>query len=359
MPAVSPADGPVAVTGASGYIGSWIVHDLLEQGYAVRACVRDKTKTSKVEHLLRMGADDALRGSVELFQADLAKPGSYDAAFAGCCAVIHAAAGLGHNSETPQQVYDLCYSENEHVLESVRRAGTVRRFVFTSSMAAVIDPRPDGYVYTEHDWFASHPEGWRGKCTEENIGKVRDIAYAFAKMRSEKLCYAAADASGGAFEAMAILPLHVIGPLMCANHDQGWAWQSRIRRMMQGEHPKFKMLWNCCDVRDTAKMHRLCIESAVAHNGSRYISAAANRSGELEHWQLAQRLQELYPGLGPVSGNEGPPERKTRDLPRSYCLLAMQELGLQPRDIDDTLRANVDTCLSLGLIKPSSAAAKL
>ena len=84
MPAVSPADGPVAVTGASGYIGSWIVHDLLEQGYAVRACVRDKTKTSKVEHLLRMGADDALRGSVELFQADLAKPGSYDAAFAGC-----------------------------------------------------------------------------------------------------------------------------------------------------------------------------------------------------------------------------------------------------------------------------------
>ena len=44
MSAISPADGPVAVTGASGYIGSWIVRDLMEQGDEVRACVRDQSK---------------------------------------------------------------------------------------------------------------------------------------------------------------------------------------------------------------------------------------------------------------------------------------------------------------------------
>ena len=39
--AVSPASGPIVVTGASGYIGAWIVRDCVEQGYEVRACVRD------------------------------------------------------------------------------------------------------------------------------------------------------------------------------------------------------------------------------------------------------------------------------------------------------------------------------
>ena len=85
--AVSPADGPIAVTGASGYIGSWIVQDCMEQGYEVRACVRDKNNPAKVEHLHDLNYD-GMRGSVSLYEADLFKPGSYDEAFKGCAAVI-------------------------------------------------------------------------------------------------------------------------------------------------------------------------------------------------------------------------------------------------------------------------------
>lgn len=36
--------GPVVVTGASGFIGSWLVMKLLKAGYTVRATVRDPCK---------------------------------------------------------------------------------------------------------------------------------------------------------------------------------------------------------------------------------------------------------------------------------------------------------------------------
>ena len=164
MPSIHKDDGPVAVTGSSGYIGSWIVQDLVEQGYQVRACVRDMNQPQKVDHLLSMNSAD-LPGSVELVEGDLFNKGSYDNAFADCSAVIHAGATVGYNKETPQEVYDGCFTEVEHVLESAKKSGNLKRFVFTSSFAAVGHPRPEGYIFTEKDWCGDNPEGYRGRWT--------------------------------------------------------------------------------------------------------------------------------------------------------------------------------------------------
>ena len=157
---ITPEDGPVAITGASGYIGSWIVQDCVEQGYTVHACVRDTSKPDKVNHLSALNEQGP--GKVILFEADLFDRGSYDEAFERCSAVIHAGATVGYNRETPQEVYDGCFTENDHVLESVINAKTIRRFVFTSSFAAVGHPRPEGYVFTEKDWCGYNLEGYKG-----------------------------------------------------------------------------------------------------------------------------------------------------------------------------------------------------
>ena len=353
--AVSPADGPIAVTGASGYIGSWIVRDCAEQGYRVRACVRDANRPDKVDHLLAIN-DAGVRGEVEIAQGDIFERGSYDAAFDGCCAVIHAGAAVGYNRETPQEVYDGCFTEVEHVLESARKSSAMRRFVFTSSFAAVGHPRPEGYVFTEKDWCGDNIEGYRGRWSKDRIPENRDLAYAMAKANAERMLYKAAEEDGG-FDAMAILPLHVIGPLMCANHDQGWSWQNCIRYMLQGKPYKKsrggRMLWNNVDVRDTARAHRLCAESTVAKNGSRYILSAADRTGELFTWQLQAKLKELFPAVQEIGGEEmaeGEPARHTYDSPRSYCLLAQQELGLESYAIDETLKATGDSYFALGIL---------
>ena len=76
MPPIDASQGPVAVTGASGYIGSHTVLALVQAGYHVRACVRDATNKLKVAPLLAMNGLGP--GSVSLHSCDLLEDGAYD-----------------------------------------------------------------------------------------------------------------------------------------------------------------------------------------------------------------------------------------------------------------------------------------
>lgn len=51
MPSLSGTKHLILVTGANGFLGTWIVHYLLEKGYWVRAAVRNEAKG---QHLLKI-----------------------------------------------------------------------------------------------------------------------------------------------------------------------------------------------------------------------------------------------------------------------------------------------------------------
>lgn len=51
MPAITDSSATILVTGASGFIGTWVVDNLLRGGYKVRAAVRNEAKS---KHLLEM-----------------------------------------------------------------------------------------------------------------------------------------------------------------------------------------------------------------------------------------------------------------------------------------------------------------
>jgi len=222
-------------------------------------------------------------------------------------------------------------------------------------------PRPEGYVFTENDWCGDNVEGYGGAWTEENISKNRDIAYAMAKANTEKMIYKAAEEDGN-FEAISINPLHVIGPLMSDNHNQFFSWQFFIGQLLKGlDFGYWKerqlrgstMLWNMVDVRDVARAHRLGTESPNAKNGSRYILSATDRSGEMFTWELQAKLKELFPEIEHIGGEEmedGKPKEKTYDSPRSYCSLAIEELGLSTYSIEDTLKETGDSYKALNLL---------
>jgi len=369
MSAISgPEDGPVAVTGASGFIGSEVVTNLVAHGYNVRACVRDASREDKVSYLLEL--NDQGSGSVELYSCDLAKAndGSYDEAFAGCSAVFHVAANIGtdksYGKNTPQDVYQGLLDATGGVLESCRKAGTVKRLIYTSSTAAVFGPREKGHyntwryenhVFTEDDWAGGPYETLEERHIitddngeEQHTWNIETQAYDKGKLDTEKMAYEYGAQHG--IDVITVCPCHVLGPLKGKVHHV--LWQRRLGLMLGGttDFPPEGFSWNIIDTRDIAETQRLAATSDVAQNGSRYLMVAADESGEPTTDMVIDMLRELFPDMD-IAGGYYPPRASHRLYAK--CTKAIEELGLKPHDIKDTLRVTGETLIKHGCIEPA------
>jgi len=368
MPPISgPADGPVAVTGAAGYIGSHVVKNLIEHGYTIRATVRDKSRKDKTDFLLAMS--DLGEGSIEIYEADLfkASEGSYDEAFKGCSAVFHVAADLGtdpaYGERDPQRTYDGCVTTTKGVLDSCLKAGTVKRVMYTSSCAAVFglgDGGKDasGHEFTEEDWAGAGPFETlesRWTVTSPKSGKTHKLwnverqPYAKGKVDAEKYAYAWGEEHG--IDVVSNNPCHVLGPIL--SKTQNNVWQKRIGLMLMGENGhegRFNEMWNIIDVRDIAESQRLMAISDIAKNGSRYMLVATDESGEMTIQKLFDTLGELFPGVD-VAGGWEPPE--SPDFHHAKCTKAIEELGLMTHDVLETLKDTGDSLIEFGVIEPA------
>jgi UDP-glucose 4-epimerase len=122
----------LALTGATGFIGQYLLRELPKRGYRVRALLRRPAS-------MPMEVASAVIG-------DLAKPQNMSAALEGVDAVIHSA-GLAHAmSGIPEDDYRLLNTEATiRLARAAHRAGA-RRFVFLSSIRAQCGPAADTVV---------------------------------------------------------------------------------------------------------------------------------------------------------------------------------------------------------------------
>ena len=125
---------PVLVTGGSGYIASWLVKYLLDDGIDVHATVRNRSDDAKLGHLKRMA--ESSPGRLTLFEADLLDDGAFDVAMGGCQLVFHSASPFVFSGiKDPQkELVDPAVAGTRSVLESANRTRTVDRVVLTSSV---------------------------------------------------------------------------------------------------------------------------------------------------------------------------------------------------------------------------------
>lgn len=359
MPSVTSSDGPVVVTGASGFVGSHVVEALLKRGYSVRGCVREANNPDKTEHLLAMN-NKGYSGSVELYEANLLNDGSYDEPFAGCSALLHVGTAMGYNgANNPRQVYDGAVKGTTNVLNSVKKAGTIKRVIYTSSFAAIGHPAKSGYQFTEEDWASDNRENDE-RWVPESQDEIHEISYAMAKVDTEKKSYKIAE-EDGRFDVISVCPIVVLGPLLSKAHELVRSWQYHLGRMLAGEDCQrgWQSLWNIVDVRDVGESQALMIESDVPKNGTRYQLSATDESGELDVFQLHDHLQRLFPDI--VVG--GAPEEikpiiekhgKVFQAPCAHADKVRGDLGLETHSIDDTLKTCGQTMIDLGLVQPVS-----
>ena len=258
----------VLVTGATGFIGSWVVKLLLERGVHVRAAARS---LDKAEFLNNM--DKGTGAVLDIVKMDLMDLREVETAVHGCEQIIHCAAALPIGSKNDQtDILDPSIQGCKNLVMAMDKFGGVKNLIHTSSVAAIRDPsKGNGAMHTREDW-----------CTGASLEKN---PYGFAKTEAEIIIRNWVDSKPGSKPRLiTIHPSVVFGPILHPSHSEGS--MAYIKHFVKG--PKFviKSSLEFVDVRDVALAHVNALELGDA--GQRYI-LHAHRMWMREVGELLQK----------------------------------------------------------------------
>jgi len=339
---------PVCVTGANGFVGSWVTKELLDNGYTVHATVR-KVESNSSKHLtvenLSPGTDPS---KLKLFEADLLQEGSFDEAMQGCFAVFHSASpfSIRGKSDPDEAFVEPAVRGTSNVLQACTRA-EVSRVVLTSSVAAVNGKTIQGKVYTEDDWNR-----------ESTLTKE---PYSYSKTLAEKRAWDLA--KDAPWDLRTINPVLVVGPLLSDEPNEGSI--EVMKNMITGPWTVgAEFLFGVVDVRDVAHAHRMAMEKDDARGryllseGVYSIPELAEKLKQNKHadtFKLACSTATLpKPLLFALGWMFGLGWSQIRSIGWRYTVdgsKARRELGLEYRSADVMLNDMVDDMYARGIVE--------
>jgi dihydroflavonol-4-reductase len=263
----------VLVTGGSGFIASYCIIALLQQGFRVRASLRSLDRIPEVKAMLKTAGITNF-DALSFVQADLSDARSWRAAVEGCRYVIHPASPTPHPDATTEDEFVVpAVNGVRYVLQAAKAAG-VQRVVLTSAFGAVGMGTNKKGPYTEEDWSDVH---------------AGIPAYQKSKTLSERAAWDYIAGEGKGLELAVINPVAVLGPVLGPDYSHSIRM---IHSTLSGATKGLpKIRFGYVDVRDVAELHIRAMMSPAA-NGQRFLAVAGDAVSMLD---IAHMLHE---GLG-------------------------------------------------------------
>lgn len=272
---------PVLVTGGTGYLASWIVKQLLDDGLEVRTTVRNLAQKDKYAHLTALAVKS--KGVLQFFEADLLKKGSFAEAMDGCELVIHTASPFKITGikNAQKELVEPAMEGTRNVLDTVNATESVKRVVLTSSVASVFGDAID-ILKTETGIFTE--AYWNTTSSSEHQ------PYPYSKVQAEKLAWEMAEMQSR-WDLVVINPGFIMGPSLTKRIDS-----TSVEIMIQLATGKFKTGapsgdMSFVDVRDTAKAHILA--GFTPNASGRHICTSADKS----FLEMADVIRAEHPEL--------------------------------------------------------------
>jgi dihydroflavonol-4-reductase len=265
--------GTVLVSGGSGYIAGFLIRQLVTQGWTVHATVRSLAREAAVRQLLAVD-----NSRLAFFAADLNADAGWAEAMAGCTFVAHVASPLP--AGIPKDADELIVPARDGALRALRaaKAAGVRRFVMTSSVAAISYGRGRGvHHFTEADWTL--------------LEKPGISPYVQSKTIAERAARDWVAREGDGIEFCTINPSVVLGPVWSRDYS---ASVVLVKKLLDGSLAACPDIgFGVVDVRDVADLHVRALE-APGMAGERFIASG-------RFMKLREIADVLRAGLGPLA----------------------------------------------------------
>jgi nucleoside-diphosphate-sugar epimerase len=247
----------VLVTGGTGFIGSYIIQELVERNYPVRAIRRS---TSKLPFYIPA----KILEQIEWVEGDILDPVSLDEAMDDVDAVIHSAAIISFNPADKKRMYHINIQGTANVVNTAIEKN-ISRLVHISSVAALGRSKTGGHVNEERKWQESNA----------------NTHYAISKYKAETEVWRGI---GEGLNAVIINPSTVLG-------YGDWDTSScRIFKTIYNEFPWYSTGINgFVDIEDVARTTVLLMQSDIKEQ--RFIANGDN-------WTFQQLFNAIADGFG-------------------------------------------------------------